>query len=503
MRSFNSGASFSAATMLRNPNKRAGSPTRLPRGWGHFLAAWALGGALAGPVLGQSKVPLAPRLPDAAPAAPSMADLRASLWAATARFVYADDPVLAQARTELEQTIDDASLKAFGRSLDDAVRVEQRLAPGQNHVLKLQGIFKEIQAQNLPANDLTGLATAIRGWLESNPDRMSNPARKQQLAAFEAQLSQLAAAGGAPGPGAAASPTSSAATSRPSPALDGGPPTADAATGATSPAPEAAPVASPFTSPAAPAGATHSPLPMISLILSALSLLGVLYLLLTRNQAAVPAIRDVPEPPAPPRQKADAEFSPQQYAELEKLVERKMAALSPRQPVNQPTKRPSASQPLPRKQSPALAVPAPSLASVTEGAAPLTPAPGAPEAPTVVELAPVVAPAPRLRTIYVNQQPLAGAFRRDNLADAPASYTIFEITVDEQQAPDQGTFVVTRNEAAHGGYIGSHHSILEPACVYLYPQGPVSRIITDVPGTVQRQPSGDWQIGHKAQIHFA
>jgi hypothetical protein len=109
--------------------------------------------------------------------------------------------------------------------------------------------------------------------------------------------------------------------------------------------------------------------------------------------------------------------------------------------------------------------------------------------------------APPTRTLYANQQPIDGFFKRDMLAEAPASYTIFELTTGAS-APDQAQFSVTSNSAGHAGYIGSHQNILGGACEYPFPKGSVSRIITDAPGQAQRTASGDWQITRKAQVHF-
>ena len=442
---------------------------------------------LAGPA-GAQGVPPA-RQPAPSDAATSVADRRAQLWAATARFVYADDPALANVRADLEQTIDDASLKTFARSLDDAVRVEQSRLPKQNHVLTFQGKFKEVQQQNIDPANLPALAAAIQNKLESNHERMADPARRQRLKAFLGQLNQLAGAT-ATTPAvseAAAAPASTNAVPAAGPAID------------SALIPEAAaPAAS--SVPASPPANTSS-LPMISLVLSVLSLLGVLYLLLTRNQTAAGAFRPESEPSRADRKAPEPQLSTSQYEELRKAVKAEVAAA-----LGNAAARPTAINQKAPARTPTPTAPSKAGSGVPAAAALAAPSPAPPSLSELAfgeaAAASAAPPAPRLRTIYVNQQPLDGAFRRDNLADAPASYSIFEITVDEQQSPDYGTFVVTRNEAAHGGYIGSHHSILEPAAIYNYPQGAVSRIITDVPGTVQRLPSGDWQIMQKAQIHF-
>ncbi|WP_375415803.1 hypothetical protein [uncultured Hymenobacter sp.] len=425
---------------------------------------------------------------------------RARIWGAAARFIYADDPDLASLRPELEPAMDEGSLSTFASSLTDAVNAEKQQRPRQqSHLQTFQTFYEETRGTtNLPK-----LLTAIRSKLESNADRMKDPARKQRLDALSAQLSQLATA--------PSLPPAPAALTLAGPAIGAGLPVAAPAAGTSDTAPQPAPALpapAPYSDPAPESASSW--LPMLSLIMSALSLLGVLYLLLTRARPKSGLGRPAASSGTSRRTIDSNTFSPGQYEELRKEVHRQVLAalpaasqpaVSPPAVVLPPSAPRNVAAPVaaPRAATPAVSPPAPALA-----AGPTPPLP-----PSLLELvtaepaaATTPAPIPQLRTIYVNQQPLDGAFRRDNLADAPASYTIFEITVDAQ-TPDQGTFVVTRNEAAHSGYIGSHHSILDPACTYNYPQGAVSRIITDVPGTVQRQASGDWHISQKAQIHFA
>ena len=488
---------------------------------GALAAAGLLGLLLAGPAQGQSQTPPAKNRPaptGAAPAAAADATIaggfsvaedhrRAQMWAATARFVYADDPALTNLREDLELTIDDASLRTISRGLDEAVGTEKKQRPGKSHVLTFQGIFKQVQA--LKPTSLPLLAQAIRQRLEANQERMDDPARRQQLARLVTQLDQfagVAATDVAAVTAAANLPTANdpgAEALNQAAAADAGPPgtatqSADLVPASTAP-------------PAAPVAAASSSLPMISLILSVLSLLGVLYLFLTRNRTAEPAGRPEPTPVPDRRKSAEPQLSTSQFQELQRMVQKEVAAQlqGARPPATRPAQPGAANQKKPAPQPGAPTTPAPQTTPATQTAAPpATPIPPPPPPGTEEPIlaAPAVAPAPpaaRHRIIYVNQQPLDGAFRRDNLADAPASYTIFEISVDEQQNPNSGTFVVTRNEGSHGGYIGSHHSILDPACTYSYPQGAVSRIITDAPGTVQKTPAGDWQIGQKARIHFA
>lgn len=165
------------------------------------------------------------------------------------------------------------------------------------------------------------------------------------------------------------------------------------------------------------------------------------------------------------------------------------APTKPAQSVKTTLAKAAAPQPAP------VAAPAPPVASP----APAEPAPLMAESPVSYQPAPVAAPA--TRTLYANQQPIDGFFKRDMLAEAPASYSIFELTM-AADAPDQAQFVVASNSAGHAGFIGSHQNILGGACEYPFPKGSVSRIVTDAPGQAQRTAGGDWQITRKAQVHF-
>jgi hypothetical protein len=178
---------------------------------------------------------------------------------------------------------------------------------------------------------------------------------------------------------------------------------------------------------------------------------------------------------------------------------------------NAPAAPTKAAQPKPAQPKAPETVPAPPATQAPPAA---SPAPAGPAATTAEddelfninyitqEKPTAAAPAtPATRTLYANQQPIDGLFQRNSLAEAPASYTIFEL-ITSADAPDQARFVVTGNPAGHAGYIGSHVNILGGACEYPFPKGSVSRIVTDEPGVAQRTASGDWQISHKARIHF-
>ena len=69
------------------------------------------------------------------PPAPA-GDVRPRLWAATARFVYADDRALDKIRPLLLKTIDSSSVAGFGEGLKRAVAVEEKAAPKQAAVKK-------------------------------------------------------------------------------------------------------------------------------------------------------------------------------------------------------------------------------------------------------------------------------------------------------------------------------------------------------------------------------
>ena len=475
--------------MLRSPIKR-----------GFFLSGLALAGLLSLPVGAQN--------PTVAPAGTNVPppDVRARMWAATARFVYGDDPALASLRPQLRQTIDSGSVNLFGRHLEDAVKLENKSIPKQAHVTKFQGAFKTLSARNESASQLA--SSIIGRLLENKPERKGQPS-------FE-QLSRTL--------NALADPTASVATATPalaSAADTAAEPAASAATTAASPSPTGDYTTSTTSSP------MLTWVPWVALALSIVSLLVSLFksnsskrrhhshsssapslTSLTDEMRAevrtivqrevsnkVPGARPAPDAPA----KSQTPARPQALATP--------AAPAKNAPAATPTAQPKSAQPKAPEtvQAPPVA-PAPATAST---------APAEPVAPTATEddelfninyitqEAPAAAPpaAPATRTLYANQQPIDGLFQRNSLAEAPASYTIFEL-ITSADAPDQARFVVTGNPAGHAGYIGSHVNILGGACEYPFPKGSVSRIITDEPGVAQRTASGDWQISRKAQIHF-
>ncbi|UOG74172.1 hypothetical protein MTX78_18875 [Hymenobacter tibetensis] len=444
------------------------------------------------------------------------ANARAQMWAATARFVYTDDPALKPIQAELLKTIQDKSISAFNQGVDAAVVLEKQKLGAQQRVLKFRGVVSTIQDKVNPS-DYGGLAQAIVAELQKNPERMADLERKSSLTALSRQLNQLAtgtattAAEAADTAPTIADVTEVAAT----PAQDSGADAYEVPEGQLQPEAQTdIPTSTP--APAMPDSATP-PLLWAALLMSGLSLLGVLYLLLTRSKSGgrqrsssydASTYDSESARTSTQRQQSfsqDGRLSNAQLMEVREVVykalnEAKSPSTAPAAPA---PKQKQAPKPPTRQAQPQAAAPAPVVPP--QQAVYAAPEPDQTDHLFAVEAPAAPAPAepaaPRVHVIYANQQPINGAFLRDNLADAPASYTIFEIMVDER-TPDQGTFVVTRNESGHGGYIGSHMSILEPACTYNYPTGPVSRIITETPGTVQRTPSGDWRINQKARIYF-
>ena len=473
--------------MLRSPIKR-----------GFFLSGLALASLLSLPAGAQN--------PTVAPAGTNVPppDVRARMWAATARFVYGDDPALTSLRPQLRQTIDSGSVKSFGRHLEDAVKLENKSLPKQEHVMKFQGAFKTISAKNeAPSQLASSIATRL---LENKPER-------QTQASF-VQLRRTL--------NALADPNASAPTATPAPASaadTAAEPAASAATTAASPSPT-----SDYTT-----STTSSPMltwvPWVALALSIVSLLVSLFKgnsskrrhhshnssaptltsLTDEMRAEVRTIvqREVSNKMPGARPAPDALAKSQTPA-------RPQALATPAAPAkNAPAATPKAAQPKPIQPKAPETVPAPPAPAAASSA------PAEPVAPTATEddelfninyitqEAPAVAPpaAAATRTLYANQQPIDGLFQRNSLTEAPASYTIFEL-ITSADAPDQARFVVTGNPAGHAGYIGSHVNILGGACEYPFPKGSVSRIVTDEPGVAQRTASGDWQISRKAQIHF-
>lgn len=370
-------------------------------------------------------------------------DIRARMWAATARFVYADDPALQKIQLQLQKTVDSSSVKSFDKSLQQAVFLAERVAPDKKLLKKFQGIFNDLSTGKKQKAVPADLAKAIGEALLENKTSADKAARLVNPAFISLQKTLQWLANPA---SAAMAPTAAGLTTAP-------------------PAP-AGPVApSLITSDGPPAAPTREAVPAISpwtwaaLGLSVLSLLVALF-----------KIKPVPTAPT-----VDAAAINNQLTELRDKVKKLEWTMNNRSVV----------------------APAPAAAE-TEAPPVAVAAPVAPAAPIET----VMAPAPsQLHVLYANQQPIDGLFPRNSLAGAPASYTIFELTMDDR-SPDQARFVVTRNPGGHAGFIGSHHTILGGACIYPFPQGNVTRIVTEVPGLAERTAGGDWQVKQKAHIRF-
>ena len=388
------------------------------------------------------------------PPAPA-GDVRPRLWAATARFVYADDRALDKIRPLLLKTIDSSSVAGFGEGLKRAVAVEEKVAPKQAHLLKFRGIFEQLSTGKQQKAAPADLARKISDALLENKTTAEKAARQANpaFAHLQMTLQQLGSPVATVAAPAAAATTASPPVTEPVaelPVAFGEPPAA--------PTRQAAPATSPWT--------------WAALGLSVLSLLVAFFKGKNSKVDRGPGAGSERPAAAP----SDAAFTNEQFKELRKEVRKELERAINNQPPVAPV--------------PAATVAAPPLAAPVEAAAPVA-----------AESTSAPAPPPPPRIVFANQQPIDGLFQRDSLAGAPASYTIFELTIDER-SPDQARFGVTRNPAGHAGFIGSHHTILGGACTYSFPQGSVTRIVTDVPGTAQRTAAGDWQISQKAQIRF-
>jgi hypothetical protein len=421
-------------------------------------------------------------------------DVRARMWAATARYVYNDDPALTSLRPQLLQTIDSSSVKAFGHRLENAVRLEQKMRPKQGHLLKFLELFKTASTSSELPEQLA--ATITNTLLTNKPERKSQASFTQLGSSLHALANPAAPVAAR----ASASPDTTVAAAQPAPA----------------PAPM--PAASPeYLTPI-------SSTPMIAWVALALSIISLLVALFKSSS------RGRHRHSSSSSSLALTTLTDEMRAEVRTMVQREVGKLPGARPAADAPARPATQAPAaPPKNAPAKApAPAP-LATPKPASAPAAvpvPAPPAATPPAPVEpialvepaapahddtffdenypvdpaAAPPAAPSPT-RTLYANQQPIDGIFKRDMLAEAPASYTIFELIMGDS-TPDQAQFVVTSNAAGHAGYIGSHQNILGGACEYPFPKGSVSRIITDTPGQAQRTASGDWQITRKAQVHF-
>ena len=383
----------------------------------------------------------------------------AAIWAATAQYVYQDDPELKTLLPELLPTTKASTVETFKLGLDKAVKLEGKKNK-DSHVFMFQTkIFEKVQQQN-SANG-PALAAAIgRELLAKHPERQGKPTFQH----FLAEINSIAKAG-TTATADAVDTTSAEAADNPmsqvgaAPAVAATPLVATAALG-----PVAAPPANQWL--------------WLALALSGLSLAGVavLWNKLSNTRRDLERIKNNWENSSS-KNAGGKSLSP---AELTKAVQ---------QEVSRQLAPPAAAKP-PR--------PAPAVA------APVPPRPVAPaEPPVAQEVAAAVAappaPAPRLRTQYVGEAPFNNSFPARALSDQPGSYSMFAIESSEEQ-PEQGTFAVTGNLASH---VRDHRSVLEPVCEYVggYPLGSESRVITEQPGVVRRR-GGDWEVVQRAKVRF-
>ena len=142
-------------------------------------------------------------------------DRRAQMWAATARYVYHDDPDLQKIAGQLDQTLQKSSLPAFNAGLAKAVALEQQQLKGQKNLTTFQGMVDKLQHQQL---DLSALEVSIIDKLDDKKQRMADPARKQGLKQLQDTLHLLAGAiGVAPATRPTPLPAASSVAAPPSP----------------------------------------------------------------------------------------------------------------------------------------------------------------------------------------------------------------------------------------------------------------------------------------------
>jgi hypothetical protein len=426
--------------------------------------------------------------------------VQAQMWAATARYVYNDDPNLkplaAKLSTELGQP---QTLGEFEQKLKAAV-AEAEAASKTPNIKVLQRQFKNMRALNaVELND-------------NLPDSLSKTAvrqqgeRKQKLDALENTLMTLAQSNSGSA-GATPSPTAEAVT----PAATSGP-------------------ASTESYQVAAQSAGTSPLTWAALVMSGLSLLGVIRILSSRRSRHSSSSGSS-ESSRSHTSSASRELSPEQHREVETMIAKALADQSnkqgpaqkaapkpaptpaaPSQSVKQklasnspkavdPSAEPSpiALPPL-ASMTPDVAAPAPLVAAVPTPVVELESIPEVVEPGTsvVLDVTPTTDVAPKVRQQFVNEAPFNNTFAARTLSDTQAPYSIYEVQVRDQ-TPDQGQFRVVGNLVSH---ISNHRNILEPVCEYVaYPQGGETRIITEQPGEVRRR-GEDWEVVRRARIRF-
>jgi hypothetical protein len=426
--------------------------------------------------------------------------VQAQMWAATARYVYNDDPNLKPLAAKLSTELGEPkTLGEFEQKLA-AAATEAAAASKTPNIKVLQRQFQNMRALNaVELND-------------NLPDSLSKTAvrrqgdRKQKLDALENTLMTLAQGNSGSSVGAT-----------PSPAAE-----------ATTPAAAASAPTESYQVAAQPAGT--SPLTWAALVMSGLSLLGVIRILSSRRSRHSSSSSS--ESGRSHASSASRELSPEQHREVEAMIARALAGQSDKQvvaqklapkpaptPASQPqsvkqklaSNSPKAMRPsetessliaLPPLASMAAEVPAPTppVAAPPTSIAEPEPIPAVVEPGTSIELdvTPTADTAPKVRQQFVNEAPFNNTFAARTLSDALAPYSIYEVQIRDQ-TPDQGQFRVVGNLVSH---ISNHRNILEPVCEYVaYPQGGETRIITEQPGEVRRR-GEDWEVVRRARIRF-
>ncbi|MGI4735448.1 MAG: hypothetical protein ACRYG7_09735 [Janthinobacterium lividum] len=424
----------------------------------------------------------------------------ARMWAATARYVYADDPNIKPLVAKLNAALGQP------QTLGD---FEQKLLAASNEVAQLSKTpnvrVLQRQFRNMRAMNALELFKNLPDSLGKMPARSSGD-RKQKLTALSTELMTLAQGSGTVA--AAPQPVGAAPAEV---------------------APQATSVAQPSVG--APAAPATSPLLWAALAMSGLSLLGVLKLL--RDQGKSSGNSEAGRGQS--RSSTSRELSPEQYQEVERMINKALGNQAGNKPAVKTTTLPpppqSTKQKLtnaakttrPPSEAPTASLPPLASLAPDEPTTPAAPASAAPVAPlpapvpftvlvpqavkapaaimepgTSIELDPTPAAGPAQRLQFVNEAPFNNAFAARTLSDAPATYSIYEI-VSTEQKPDVGQFRVVGNLVSH---ISNHRNILEPVCEYVsYPQGGETRIITEHPGEVHRR-GADWEIVRRARIRF-
>ncbi|MCC2546010.1 hypothetical protein LJY25_06105 [Hymenobacter sp. BT175] len=475
------------------------------------------------------------------PGQPTLDEQKAQIWCATVRFIYDE-----AGKSDLKNSVRcGGSLKEFESSIKaDSQKVYSLLyAPLEARGTMYSGLGSD-------KSRLQKLATEIINKLKSSPSRRKDPARMQGVQDLDAQLKGYVENGTPPtdvGASLAAAQT---------PQLD------TTATDEEMAATETAgtdPVDNSYAATSRSAGSGESMMSKlfapIALILSLLSLF--LYVLLRRSISALGSRAD--------RHRSELEsvkataggfggggggvaagLTPDVQREIERIVQQRVAAEVARlqsgnagQSQHQPRKEGQSNKQQRQQQNAPRPAPAaaPPAAAPAAAEAPTSYAPPAPmretePAPAAMPLGspatenrdefdslippvqlpatdwsaatapvqPAAAPAPPANQRFYVKVPVNGGFSEYDLQDQPQHDSIYEITLDPQR-PGRASFRITSNTAVHAYAIQSAQYSLRDACQYQQPTGPVSRIVTDKDGVLNKA-NGAWQVEQKAAIHF-